>query len=116
MSPSVLQVNSPTNETLIEDIIYIEENYLVYPKEVKELGDKLNGMTFVITGSLNVFSNRNEAKERIEQLGGKVSGSVSNKTSYLVNNDIESNSSKNKKAKELGVSIITENELLSMLE
>ena len=109
-------VNSPSNKTLIEDIIYIEENYLVYPKEVKEIGDKLNGMTFVITGSLNVFSNRNEAKERIEQLGGKVSGSVSSKTSYLVNNDIESNSSKNKKAKELGVSIITENELLSMLE
>lgn len=109
-------LNSPTNETLINDIIYIEENYLVYPKEVKEVGDKLNGMTFVITGSLNVFSNRNEAKERIEQLGGKVSGSVSSKTSYLVNNDIESNSSKNKKAKELGVSIITENELLSMLE
>ena len=108
-------LNTPTNESLINDIIYIEENYLEYPKEVEEIGDTLKGKTFVITGSLNVFSNRNEAKDKIERLGGKVSGSVSNKTSYLVNNDIESNSSKNKKAKDLGIPIITEEELLSML-
>lgn len=108
-------LNTPTNESLINDIIYIEENYLVYPKEVEEIGDTLKGKTFVITGSLNVFSNRNEAKDKIEKLGGKVSGSVSNKTGYLVNNDIESNSSKNKKAKDLGIPIITEEELLSML-
>ena len=108
-------LNAPTNESLINDIIYIEENYLIYPKEVEEIGDTLKGKTFVITGSLNVFSNRNEAKDKIERLGGKVSGSVSNKTSYLVNNDIESNSSKNKKAKDLGIPIITEEELLSML-
>lgn len=74
----------------------------------------LSGKTFVITGSLNTFENRDAAKELIESLGGKVSGSVSAKTSYLVNNDINSTSGKNKKAKELGVPIITEEELLNM--
>lgn len=75
----------------------------------------LEGMVFVITGSLTSFANRNECKAAIEQAGGKVSGSVSKNTNYLVNNDIQSLSSKNKKAKELGVSIITENELIEML-
>ena len=76
----------------------------------------LNGKTFVITGSLNQFVNRDEAKNLIESLGGKVSGSVSNKTNYLVNNDINSMSGKNKKAKELGIPIISEDELLKMIE
>lgn len=76
----------------------------------------LLGLTFVITGSLDTFSNRDECKNKIESLGGKVNGSVSMKTNYLVNNDIESNSGKNKKAKELGVPIITENELLSLIK
>lgn len=75
----------------------------------------LEGKTFVITGSLNHFTNRDELKEKLEDLGAKVSGSVSSKTTYLVNNDINSNSSKNMKAKELGIKIITENELLSLL-
>ena len=74
----------------------------------------LSGKTFVITGSLNMFGNRDAAKDLIESLGGKVSGSVSAKTSYLVNNDINSTSGKNKKAKELGIPIITEEELLKM--
>lgn len=76
----------------------------------------LAGRTFVITGSLHHFSNRNECKKRIEDLGGKVAGSVSSKTDYLVNNDAGSGSSKNKKAKELQIPIITEEELLPMLE
>ena len=70
---------------------------------------------FCITGSLNHFSNRDEAKEKIEAAGGKVSGSVSAKTSYLVNNDVESTSGKNKKAKELNIPIISEEELIKML-
>ena len=77
--------------------------------------NSLSGLTFVITGSLNHFANRDEAKEKIERLGGKVSGSVSAKTSYLVNNDITSTSGKNKKAQELGIKIINEDELLKML-
>lgn len=77
--------------------------------------NRLSGLTFVITGSLNHFTNRDEAKEKIEALGGKVSGSVSAKTSYLVNNDIASTSGKNKKAKELNIPIISEEDLIKML-
>ena len=66
------------------------------------------GMNFVITGSLVQFGNRSEAKELIESLGGKVTGSVTKKTNYLINNDIQSNSSKNKKARELGIPILSE--------
>lgn len=70
----------------------------------------LSGMTFVITGSLSRFTNRSELVSLIESKGGKVAGSVSSKTSYLINNNIQSNSSKNSKAKELGIPIITEDE------
>ena len=74
----------------------------------------LEGKTFVITGSLNSFPNRDALKKVIEDRGGKVSGSVSSKTSYLINNDINSNSSKNKNAKKLGVPIITEEDFLNL--
>ena len=74
----------------------------------------LAGMTFVITGSVEHFANRNELKERIEALGGKAAGSVSSKTSYLINNDVSSGSSKNKKARELGIPIISEEEFLKL--
>ena len=84
------------------------------PQTVSNL-DSLKDKIFVITGSLNHFTNRDEAKEKIESLGGKVSGSVSAKTSFLVNNNINSTSGKNKKAKELGITIITEQELIKML-
>jgi len=74
----------------------------------------LEGMTFVITGSLDHFENRKELQERIEAHGGKVTGSVTGKTNYLINNDTTSNSSKNKKAKELGVSILSEEDFLKL--
>ena len=67
----------------------------------------LDGMTFVITGSLETYPNRDALKKEIEDRGGKVAGSVSAKTSCLINNDINSTSSKNKKAKSLGIPIIT---------
>ena len=70
---------------------------------------------FVITGSVEHFANRNEVKELIESKGGKVTGSVTSKTDYLINNDVNSTSSKNKKAKELGIPIITEEQFLEML-
>ena len=76
----------------------------------------LEGKTFVITGSLVHFENRDALKELLEAKGAKVAGSVSKKTSYLVNNDLDSSSSKNKKAKELGVPIINEESLLKMIE
>jgi DNA ligase (NAD+) len=75
----------------------------------------LEGKTFVITGDVNYFNNRKELQTKIEQLGGKVSGSVSNKTSYLINNDNMSASSKNKKATELNIPIITEEEFINMI-
>ena len=76
----------------------------------------LSGKTFVITGSLNHFANRDELKNKLESLGAKVSGSVSKKTNYLVNNDSQSSSSKNKKAKDLGIPIISEEELIEILK
>ena len=71
--------------------------------------------TFVITGKLNGFKNRNELKEILESYGAKVTDSVTKKTSYLINNDINSTSSKNTKAKELGIKIISEDTLLEMI-
>ena len=73
------------------------------------------GMNFVITGSLVHFGNRSEAKELIESLGGKVKGSVTKKTNYLINNDIQSSSSKNKKARELGIPILSEEDFLNLV-
>ena len=73
------------------------------------------GMNFVITGSLVHFGNRSEAKELIESLGGKVTGSVTKKTYYLINNDIQSSSSKNKKARELGIPILSEEDFLNLV-
>ena len=73
------------------------------------------GMNFVITGSVEHFANRNEVKEVIEVRGGKVTGSVTSKTNYLINNDTTSNSSKNKKAKELNIPIISEEDFLKMI-
>ncbi len=83
--------------------------------EIDSSNEEINGKTFVITGSLEHFENRNALKELIESKGGKVSGSVSAKTDYLINNDITSNSSKNKKAKELGIRIITETDFETLL-
>ena len=76
--------------------------------EVAEVGTKCAGQTFVITGDVYHYKNRNELKAYIESQGGKVTGSVSKSTTYLINNDAESQSSKNKKAHQLGISIITE--------
>ncbi len=76
----------------------------------------LDDITFVITGSLNNFENRDALKAEIEKAGGKVSGSVSSKTNYLINNDMSSNSSKNKKAKELGIPIINEDMIVEWLK
>lgn len=78
--------------------------------------DKINGKVFVVTGSVNHYKNRNELKADIEKNGGKVTGSVTSKTDYLINNDINSNSSKNKKAKDLNVPIISEEQFISMLK
>ena len=84
-------------------------------EEITEDSRKFAGVNFVITGSVNHFANRAEVKEEIEKRGGKVTGSVTSKTNYLINNDVNSTSSKNRKARELGVPIISEEEFLNML-
>ena len=90
---------------------------LTFEDEQAESGDSsLDGKIFVVTGSVEHFTNRKELQALIESKGGKVTGSVTAKTSYLINNDVTSNSSKNKKAKELGIPIITETEFLAMLK
>lgn len=83
--------------------------------EEKSSGVDLSGKTFVITGSLTHYKNRDELVSVIESMGGKVSGSVSAKTSYLINNDVTSTSGKNKKAKDLGIPIISEEDFLKMI-
>ena len=90
---------------------------IVFEKDEKnDSSDILKDKVFVITGSLNGYANRNEMKDLIEKLGGKVTASVTGKTSYLINNDVTSSSSKNKKAKELGVPIISEDDFNKLIE
>lgn len=93
----------------------IEKYLRIQEKEKIENTQKLSGMTFVITGKLKTFANRDEIKNFIESNGGKVTGSVSRKTSYLINNDKNSTSSKNKTAMDYGVPIVTEEEFMKIL-
>ena len=94
----------------------LKEYGLTFDMEVVESSSELAGQTYVITGSLEKFANRDAMVAFIESHGGSVSGSVSKKTFALINNDIASNSGKNKKAKELGIPIITEEEFLSKIQ
>lgn len=87
-------------------------NKLTIIKEENNEEQNMAGLNFVVTGSVERFANRNEVKDYIEKRGGKVTGSVTSKTNYLINNDLLSNSSKNKKAKELGIEIINEEQFL----
>lgn len=97
---NVEQINN-----LLDEITIVKEN-------IDEAEQTLAGLVFVITGSLEHYENRNELKDIIEKKGGKVTGSVTSKTTCLINNDVTSNSSKNKKAKELGVRIISEDDFI----
>ena len=97
---------------MIDDLLTV----VVLEKEREEGGNSMEGIQFVITGSVNHFANRNEVKALIESMGGKVTGSVTGKTDFLINNDALSNSSKNKKAKELGIPIRTEEEFIDRFQ
>ena len=104
---------------------WLSENHIMMEELAKEFNFKkeknnsssvdLSGKTFVITGSLIHYKNRDELVSIIESMGGKVSGSVSAKTSYLINNDTQSNSSKNQKAKQLNIPIISEQDFINMI-
>ncbi len=105
-------MNNSENKAELQMLI----NVLSIEDEVMEAGEaKFAGLTFVITGSVNHFQNRDEIKAVIESKGGKVAGSVSKKTNYLINNDNSSTTGKNKKAQELNIPIITEEDFLAML-
>lgn len=100
------------NAAMVDDLLSEVELDTAF----EEAGELLKDMTFVITGSLETYPNRDALKAEIEANGGKVAGSVSAKTSYLINNDLTSNSGKNKKAKELGIPIISEMDMVSWLK
>lgn len=99
------------NRALFERLMRELQVNEVAPKAISDGACK--GLTFVITGDVHTFKNRDDFKAYVERQGGKVAGSVSGKTAYLVSNDGESNSSKTKKAKELGVPILSEEEFVS---
>lgn len=98
-----------------ESFVKLLKELTIHKEEVNAKEQIFIGKNFVITGNVTHFANRNEVKELIESKGGKVTGSVTSKTNYLINNNTESSSSKNKKAKELGIPIISEDEFLKML-
>lgn len=120
---SSIDTIGPVIAKSLTDYFKIEDNnqkldhlmsHLVIRKEEKTGEQIFQGMNFVITGSVEHFANRAQAKEFVESLGGKVTGSVTGKTNYLINNDTTSNSSKNKKAKELGIPILSEEDFLKL--
>ena len=112
LAKSIRDYFSDKKNTRVVDDLLDEVNI----KKIKKKGDlKLDGMTFVITGSLENYENRDELVKVIEDNGGKTASSVSKNTNYLINNDINSNSSKNKKAKELGVKIISEGDFEKLI-
>ena len=98
------------------ELDYIVENYLTITNNINKREQKLEGLTFVITGRVNLFKNRDELSEFITSLGGKVSSAISAKTNYLINNDKTSTSQKNKKAQELGVTIVDEQTFMNLFE
>ena len=92
---------------------HLLEKLTVTIPDISTSGDKCQGLTFVITGDVHHYKNRNELKAYIESQGGKVASAVSGSTSYLINNDVTSTSGKNKKAKELGIQIISEDDFIA---
>lgn len=110
---SLNKVSPPLN---LEVYNLLKEVDIQIPEKASTGASSLAGKTFVITGKLKHFANRDALVAKIEGLGGKTSGSVSKNTSYLINNDVESTSGKNKKAKELGVPVISEDEFLEMIK
>lgn len=115
MNKSLKHFDYTEAKYLIENnLLYLKNSLYINPEEILNIESDINGKTFVITGKLTTFKNRDEAKEKIEALGGKVVDSVSKKTDYLVNNDINSTSSKNQKAKQLNIPIISEAQLIDM--
>ena len=101
-----------SNQRILQDLL--REISIAAPEEPGDRPQPLAGKTFVITGEVHRFANRDELKEQIIRLGGKATGSVTKKTDYLINNDTESGSTKNRTAKQLGIPVISEEEFLKL--
>lgn len=101
------------NQKYSEIVDHLLEQITVIEEDLSSTGDKCNGLTFVVTGDVYQFKNRNELKAYIESQGGKVTGSVSKSTNYLINNDVNSTSSKNQKAKQLNIPILSEDDFIA---
>ena len=120
MAQSIVRwFSDPGNKSMLDDLL--REIRLEKPDTADGEGEGIlsgnrifEGKTFVITGSVSHYPSRRQLKEEIERLGGKVAGSVSSKTSFLINNDALSGSSKNRAARELGIPVITEQQYLNM--
>ena len=120
MAQSIVRwFSDPGNKSMLDDLL--KEIRLEKPGSAGGEGEGslsgnsiFEGKTFVITGSVSHYQSRRQLKEEIERLGGKVAGSVSSKTSFLINNDALSGSSKNRAARELGIPVITEQQYLHM--
>ena len=110
-------INYFSNEKLKEQYYNLADlqNFIQEQPKQNNSNISLEGKVFVVTGDVHTFKNRKELQNKIEELGGKNTGSVSKKTTYLINNDSESNTGKNKKAKELGIQIITEQDFIDMI-
>ena len=108
-------IDTFSNPDFIEELKELKEEIDI-PKASINSNKDLDGLTFVITGSLNKFTNRDTMIEFIEEHGGKVVTSISSKVNYLINNDITSTSTKNNKAKELGINIIDEDKFLELIK
>ena len=110
-------INYFSNEKLKEQYYNLADlqNFIQEQPKQNNSNISLEGKVFVVTGDVHIFKNRKELQNKIEELGGKNTGSVSKKTTYLINNDSESNTGKNKKAKELGIQIITEQDFIDMI-
>ena len=108
-------IDTFSNPDFIEELKELKEEIDI-PKASTNSNKDLDGLTFVITGSLNKFTNRDTMIEFIEEHGGKVVTSISSKVNYLINNDITSTSTKNNKAKELGINIIDEDKFLELIK
>lgn len=104
------------NDVHFQHVQHLLSELIIEEQEPVETGNKCQGLTFVVTGDLHHYKNRNELKAYIESQGGKVTGSVSKSTNFLINNDAASQSSKNKKAHELNIPIITEDEFIEKFQ
>lgn len=111
------EMNKSLKKFNYDELDYIVENYLHLESKIEEIQEqKLEGLTFVVTGKVQKYKNRDELSAEIVALGGKVTGSVTKNTNYLINNDVNSTSAKNKKAKELGIKIIDEQTFMDMFD